>query len=499
MFDKIPERNPESWSSIISASTRSGDFLQALHLFGEMMEAGTWPHEFSLASLLKASAGLRDVNIGRQLHGWCLRTGFSLEPGVRTSLITMYSNCGFLDDAMRVFGEIQLSLLDDVPTWNSMIAAYVFHGRWSECFELFWNMLSGGTVSPNEYTYASMINACASLSAVDHGKVIHGMIIKDGLFDQTTMGNSLITFYSKCGALDEANRMFEMITWKNIVSWNAIVTGHEQNDCSRKSVELFRRLVMLETRLKPNHITFLSVLNAVTSLSELKKGREIHAQTIRLGLVNSTSIANSLITMYSKCKEVEKARLVFERVPRKDIISWNSLFTGFVRSEHFEDCLKVFKRMQMSGIRPDDHSFTIVLGAASSLPDMSKCLRWGKEFHNHLLRHTSRAAGVATYNSILTVYAKCNRLDYSEKIFMGMRKRDSYSWNAMMDGYSINGDHNAAISLFTEMLEQYLQPDHLSFSILLTACGRSASIETVILDAKEYMREREAIKICETK
>ncbi|XP_058080676.1 pentatricopeptide repeat-containing protein At3g49170, chloroplastic-like [Magnolia sinica] len=478
MFDKMPERNAISWSSIIAANTRSGNFQQAFHLFDEMMEAGTCPNEFALGSLLKASAGLRDVCIGRQLHGWCLRIGFVSDAGVRTSLITMYSSCGFLDDAALVFREIPLSSLDDVPTWNSMIAAYVFNGCWSECFQLFSDMLWMGLVAPTERTYASMINACGSVRALDHGKTIHGKIVKDGLLNMTTMGNSLITFYSKCWTLDDANKMFKTIPSKNIVSWNAIVAAHEQNDDEKSAIDLFHRLLRLESCAKPNRITFLSVLSAVSSVSGLKHGREIHAQMIKMELEDNTSIANSLITMYSKCGEATKARRVFERLPCRDIVSWNSMLAGFVQNEQLENCLELFTRMPLSGYEPDDHSFTIALGAVSSHPSMSKCWRWGREIHGHVIRQSSHAVvGTSTYNSILTMYAKCNKVADAEKIFKGINKRDSYSWNAMMDGYSINGNYNDVILLFIDMLEQSLQYDHLSFSILLTACGRSASIQ----------------------
>ncbi|RWR78040.1 Pentatricopeptide repeat [Cinnamomum micranthum f. kanehirae] len=477
LFDRMPERNAISWSSMISANTRCGNFLIAFDLFGEMMEEGSSPNEFALGSLIKASACLMDVFTGRQLHGWSIRTGFASDAGVRTSIITMYSNCGFLDDARRVFDEVSISSQCDTPTWNSMISAYISYRRWSESFRLFEVMLWTGVASPTEPTYASMINACGSVGALEYGKIIHGKIIKDELPNMTRIENSLVTFYSKCGNLEDANRMFEAISWKNVVSWNAIVSGHEQNGDKEDAINLFRRLLEPESNVKPNRITFLSVLSAISAVSDLKHSGEAHAYVTRLGLDHDTSIGNSLITMYAKCGELQKARLVFEKLLHRDIVSWNSMLAGYSQNEEFGNCFELFMKMQVLGIEPDDHSITIILGALSSNPSASTCKR-GREIHGYLLRRDATdAVGVSTYNAILTMYAKCNRLMDAKRIFEGMHERDSYSWNAMMDGFSINGDYDNAVLIFLEMLEEGVQSDHLGLSILLTACGRLASLQ----------------------
>lgn len=477
LFDTMPERNAISWSSIIAANTRCRNFLVAFDLFGEMMEEGSSPNEFALGSLVKASASLMDVFAGKQLHGWSIRTGFASDAGVRTSIITMYSSCGFLDDARLVFDEVSMSSQYDTPTWNSIISAYVSYRCWGESFGLFSDMLWTGLASPTEPTYASMINACGVVGTLEHGKIIHGKIIKDRLPDMTRIDNSLVTFYAKCGNLEDANKMFETLSQKNVVSWNAIISGHEQNGDNKVAINLFRRLLESDSFVKPNRITFLCVLSAISAVSDLKNGGEVHAHIIRLGIEHDTSIGNSLVTMYAKCGEVEKARLVFERLLHRDIVSWNSMLAGYSQNEKFENCFELFVEMPLSGIEPDDHSITIILGALSSNTSGSKCRR-GREIHGYVLRRDATAAmGVSTFNAILTMYAKCNRLVDAERIFKGMRERDSYSWNAMMDGFSINEDYDNAILLFLEMLEEGLQSDHLGLSILLTACGRLASLQ----------------------
>ncbi|KAF8410132.1 hypothetical protein HHK36_002654 [Tetracentron sinense] len=477
LFDNMPNRDEVSWSTIIAAYTRSGNFWKSFNLLEIMAEEGLRPNEFALGSLLKASSSMREIFVGRQLHGWSIRAGFGLEAGVRTSLITMYSNCGLLSDARRVFDEVPISSLDDVPSWNSIIAAYGLHRCWIETFRLFGDMISTGLVAPTEPTYTSMVNACSSAGAGKYGEIIHGRIIKDGLLDVTNMGNSLITFYGKCGNLEDANKLFNKTYRKNVVSWNAIIAANEQNDEYEIAIGLFCRMLRFGPPVKPNRITFLSVLSAVSGVSALKHGREIHAHIIRSGLELDTSIANSLITMYSKCKEVSKARIVFERLPFKDVVTWNSMLSGYEKNEQQEYCFELFRKMQLSGCEPDAYSFTVILGAASSDSSGFEYFRGGGEIHGYVLRRTAPGGlGVSISNAIITMYAKFNRVADAEKIFKGLKKKDSYSWNAMMDGYSVNDQPEDAIMIFLDVQKEGLPSDHLAFSILLTACGRLVSL-----------------------
>ncbi|KAI3967022.1 hypothetical protein MKW92_038403 [Papaver armeniacum] len=422
LFDEMPQRNEVSWAAIISGYTRSGDYLKAFDLLDEMWKEGLRPDEFAMGSLIKASSGLKDVCIGRQLHGWWIRSGYGIDVYVETSLVTMYANCGCLADARRVFDGVSISCLNDGPLWNSIIAAYMAE------------------------------------------------------FDDTVMGNSLVTFYAKCGMLQDANRVFKRIRTKSVVSWNSIIAGNEQNGEEEAAVDLFRRMIELGHSLQANRITFLGVLSSVSKVSALNLGKGIHARLIKSFLEPETSISNSLITMYSKCKEVGKAGLVFNRLPFKDMVTWNSMITGFDQNEQPEKCLELFKKMLLLGVKPDDHTYTAILAAVSSLPSEFRYVKLGKEIHGYILRRAV-LNGVTTFtsNAILTMYAKSNRIENAEKVFKGMSEKDNYSWNAMMDGYSMNGRPEDSIKIFLDKHEENLPFDYLTFSIILTACGRSVS------------------------
>ncbi|KAK1293334.1 Pentatricopeptide repeat-containing protein [Acorus calamus] len=185
---------------------------------------------------------------------------------------------------------------------------------------------------------------------------------------------------------------------------------------------------------------------------------------VRSGLDLDTSIANSLITMYGKCGKTDDARLVFDGLLHRDVISWNSMLAGYEQNKQIDFCFNLPREMQLSGFKPDNHSLTIIASAASSSnPAKPTYKRLCREIHCYALR---RGATESCYtgNAIIAMYANNNRLQDAEKIFKRMCIKDSYTWNAMMDGYSTNGFFNESMTLFIDMHKQGLQSDHLAFS-----------------------------------
>ncbi|THU70484.1 hypothetical protein C4D60_Mb08t25500 [Musa balbisiana] len=469
-----------SSSSLILHKTMRGEFSQSFQLFRELLASGWTPDEFALGSLLKASSTLSDCCLGEQLHAKSIRAGLASERGVRTSLVAMYSANGLLGEARHVFDEVPLAEEVDVPTWNSVISAYAFHGYYDECLLLFGAMLGAAQLTPTDATYAIVISACSASKEVRIGKAIHAMIQKYQMLDEIKMHNSLISMYAKWGHLEEAQKVFEAMAARDVVSWNAIISGLEQHGECENALAFLRRLAGLKPPpvVQPNRITFLSALSAIATISGLKLGKEVHARLIRSNLDGETSTGNSLITMYGKCGEVATGRLTFERLPSRDVISWNSMLSGYAQNSQLGSCYELFKAMQLSGSRPDFRTMTILLCAMSPGSVSSSSCRLGREIHGYLVRRAAvKSLPVSVYNGIVTMYFKCDRVGDAEKVFKGMSERDSHTWNSMIDGCLTNERCRDATMLFVEMHTQGFQPDHSTFSIILTVCSRLVSVE----------------------
>ncbi|KAK6938627.1 E motif [Dillenia turbinata] len=473
MFDEMSDRNEPLCSSLILSHVNSGNFSQAFSPFEMMIREGIRPNGLASGGLLKASSYLNDFSLGRQLHGWYIRAGFGLDVEIRMSLLAMYSNFGMLDEARRVFDETPICALNNASFWILMINSYVLHRCWSEVIRMFGEMLSVGLVGPREFV--TVVNACGSSGEEKGGRVIHGMIIKDRLTDVTHVMNSLVTFYARCGNLEDANKLFKTISRKDTVSWNSIIAANEQNGDEGSALEHFREMLRVGPELRPSRVTFLSVLSAVCGVSDLKLGREVHAQILHIGLEADTSIANSLITMYAKYGEMDKSRAIFENLVVKDLITWNSMLAGFEQNGQQESCFEFIRRMLSVGNRPDTHSLTIAISAVSLSPCRLSFLRTGKEIHGYVLKRANLTS-VPIHNAMITMYGKYNQVEHAEKIFVRMGNRDSCSWNAMMDCYLTNSHVGETQMIFLDIFKERMSLDHLSFSIILTSCSRLASL-----------------------
>lgn len=243
----------------------------------------------------------------------------------------------------------------------------------------------------------------------------------------------------------------------------------------------FYRLTTLEAqiKIKPNRITFLSLLSSIAIIPALRLGKEVHACLIRSGLDQETSIGNSLIVMNGKRGEAGKGWNIFQRLPCCDVFSWNSMLSGYAQNNDLISCYELFKEMQISGLEPDLHTLTILLCALSPDSLLPGSCRLGREIHGYVLR--SEAALPLTrsvYNAMITMYSKYGRFADAEKIFKGMSDLDSYTWNSMIEGYMINDFFHDAVKLFVEMQRQGFQPDHSTFSIILTVRSKLVSIES---------------------
>ncbi|XP_017701144.3 pentatricopeptide repeat-containing protein At3g24000, mitochondrial-like isoform X1 [Phoenix dactylifera] len=469
-FDKMPDQQHScasfSSTSLILAHTKRGDFSRAFELFTKMSRSGWTPDEFALGSLLKASYGLSDVSLGEQLHAKSIRAGLASEPGVRTSLITMYSSTDLLEEARQVFDEVPPVHEADVPTWNSILSAYVFHGWYMECFLLFAAMLELAQLNPTDATYAIMIHACTSSKEVGIGKALHAMIVKDQILDKIKMHNSLITMYAKSGLLEDAKKVFKAMDRTNVVSWNAMISGLEQNGECESAIELFRRLAGFEGQVlvRPNRITFLSMLNAISTALAFNLGREVHAKMIRSGLEFETSIGNSLITMYGKFGQVVKGRLVFERLSSRDVVTWNSMLAGYAQNDQFKSCCVLFREMQSQ--------------ACSGLAS----IELGKQLHAFTIKHRLHHCNSQTFllsinNALISMYSKCGSISDAEKVFKRIARKDVFSWTSMITGYAHHGMASESLQLFRRMTRDGVRPNSVTFLGLFSACAHAGLVK----------------------
>eukprot|EP01018_Ginkgo_biloba_P037564 Gb_08772 [translate_table: standard] len=359
VFDKICERDVISWTAMITCHIQNGHFDEALKLLREMQLEGMKPNSATIVNILSACAGFDSLKHGKEIYAYVIRLGYESDVVVGSALVNMFSKCSGIDYARRHFDKMTQR---NVISWNAMIAGYSQSGHCNEALKLFYKMELAG-LKPDSHTIASALLACGNLAALHQGKQIHDYVIKSELESVVFVVNALVSMYSKCNCVEDACRMFDKISQRDVISWNAMIAGYAQNGHCDEALKLFRQMVL--AGVKPDLVTITSVLPACARLAALRKGKEIHVYIIRSESELNVFVSNALIDMYAKCGSIDNAHRVFDQMFERDVISWNAMIAGYGMHGYGEDALALFCQMQEEGIKPSDVTFTALLSACS--------------------------------------------------------------------------------------------------------------------------------------
>jgi pentatricopeptide repeat protein len=274
-----------------------------------------------------------------------------------------------MEDAWNVFKNMPSQ---DVVTWTIMILGHVKCRQRQKALELF-RQMQQENVRPNTVTFVGVLNACASIVALEEGRCAHEQIIECGWDSDVFVGSSLVDMYAKCGSIEDAQRVFNKMPSHDVVAWNSMILGHVKCGQGQKALELFQQ--MNKEGVQPDSVTFVGVLNACASIVALEEGRCVHQQIIESGWDSNVFVGNSLVDMYAKCGSMEDAQTVFNKMPSHDVISWNAVLGGCAMHGHGNEALKLFEQICEEGVKPDDITFVCLLSACShaGLVDEGMC------------------------------------------------------------------------------------------------------------------------------
>ncbi|KAI3452074.1 hypothetical protein Pfo_008739 [Paulownia fortunei] len=468
LFDKMPHRNVVSYNALISAYSRSPHHAHlAYRLFDQLENESLSPNGLTITSLLQASAALGDLVVGSSLHARCVKIGLLDNVRVQTSLLGMYSNCGDVDCAKKVF----FHMMDkDVIAWNSIISGYVKNGKILESLELFQVMLRDG-VNPTQFTYSLVLNACAKLEDYDHGKLVHAQVLLSGTYIDLPLQNSLLDMYCSCGDTYAAFNVFLRIYNPDLVSWNSMIGGYSENGDGEKAMGMLVQLMRV-CPLKPDEYTLAAVISGTGGFPACDYGKPLHAQTEKTGLARSVYIGSTLISMYFSNDDSLSSQKIFNSFLHKDAVLWTDMISGHVRIGESESALNFFHEMSMEGCNLDSFTLSSALSACADLVT----LRQGEMIHC-LAMKTGNDAEVCVHSSLVDMYAKNGELKAATYTFCCLPKCDLMCWNSMLTGYGHHGKAKEAFQFFFKMLKHGLRPDPVTLLSLLAACNHCGLVD----------------------
>ncbi|CAN1305803.1 Putative pentatricopeptide repeat-containing protein At3g23330 [Linum perenne] len=380
-------------------------------------------------------------------------------------------NSGKVEHAPRVFDEIP-QRPRGVIQWNNLIRSYAWNGPFEKSVDLYYEMLDCG-ITPNKYTFPFVLKACSALQAVEEGRAIHAHAKRVHLDSDVYVSTALVDTYLKCGCVSEAMEVFDGMPSRDVVAWNSMISGFCLRGGGGDYNEVIRLFVKMQEDVSPNSSTIVGILPVVAQAKALRHGKGcLHCYIVKTGSVFEMMVGNTLLSMYAKCGVIDDASRFFDEMLLKDAVTYAAIISGYVQNGYAEEALRMFYKLQRSGIDPDMATMTGILPACSHLA----ALQHGYCSHSYAIVHGFTASTIVC-NALIDMYAKCGKINTARKVFDTMKKRDVISWNSMIDAYGIHGLGKDALSLFEEMQVQGIGPDDVTFICLLSACGHSGLVD----------------------
>jgi len=423
---------------------------------------GVKADKYTFATMLSLCS-LELLNYGRHVHSVVIKSGILGWTSVVNSLITLYFKCGCVVDACDVFEEAEEGGKCDYVTYNAMIDGFANEERSEDAFLMFRDMQKG-CYGPTEVTFVSVMSSCSCLRA---GCQAQAQAIKMGLVGCVAVNNAMMTMYSGFGEVYEVRDIFERMEERDVVSWNIMVSTLLQENLEEEAI--FSYLKMRREGFEPDEFTYGSLLVATDSLQVVEM---IHSLLCKGGLVK-IEVLNVLVSAYCRHGKIKCAYHIFSGVPYKNLISWNSIISGFLMNGHPLQGLEQFSALLRAQIKPNAYSLSLVLSICSSMSAMSH----GKQVHCYILRH-GFSSEVSLGNALVTMYAKCGSLDWALRVFDAMVERDTISWNAIISAYAQHGQGKEAVSCFEAMqTTSGIKPDQATFTSVLSACSHAGLVD----------------------
>ncbi|KAI6671552.1 hypothetical protein NL676_006437 [Syzygium grande] len=305
----------------------------------------------------------------KRIHAQILIGGFEQNPFLAAKLVGAYGGRGApnMGDARKVFDKLSER---DVFLWNVMIRGYANSGPFEEALNVYCHMRLS-CVSANRYTFPFVLKACGAMKCTKRGKVIHAHVVKLAFDLDLYVGNALLAFYAKCGAIEMSRVVFGEILRKDIVSWNSMVSGYSSNGYAGEAIKLFRAMVH-EHNFVPDDATLVGILPACAQAAAIHLGFWIHAYIMKSGMEVNAFLASGLISIYGNCGHVKIARDVFDQVCDKNIVVWNAMIRCYGMHGHSDEALDMFSKVIELGLCPDGLMFLCVLSTCSHAGLISK-------------------------------------------------------------------------------------------------------------------------------
>lgn len=434
LFERMPERNVVTWTAMIDGHMKMGCYEVGFGLFLRMRKEGfVKVNPMTLTVMFEACSEFGEYKEGIQMHGLVSRMGFEFDVFLGNAIIIMYCRFSFVVEARKIFDMMNRK---DVVSWNALIAGYVQNDE------------------------------------VEEGYVLFEKTQQKDVISWTTM----ITGFSNKGKMGKSIELFRMMPKQDDIAWTAVISGFVGNGEYEEAIYWF--IEMLRKVVRPNPLTLSSVLSASAGLATLNQGLQIHTLVLKMGMEFDLSIQNSLVSMYTKCGNVADGHQIFTSINSPNIVSFNSMITGFAQNGFGEEALELFHKMLNEGQKPNKITFLGVLSACTHVG----LLEQGWNYFKSMKSLYQIEPGPHHYACIVDLLGRAGFLDDAIDLIRSMPcEPHSGVWGALLGASRIHLRLDVAKLAAQQIFK--LEPDNAApyavLSFLYSSAGRNRDSEQV--------------------
>jgi pentatricopeptide repeat protein len=392
-----------------------------------MLEQGIMPDNITYVGIFGGCEISQDIGEALRFHAGfsSIRVVLEADVAVRIALVNLYGKCGRLAEAR--------SLFDMIPkhspvSWNAMISVYAQQGEFEESLSLVMSMLQGSPVF-DEALLITALGVCANSPFHVHGRLIHGLVVKLGYDVSTEVGTAIIDMYGKFGNLEEARSCFLRLNVHNVMEWNAFIGAYIRNGCYTEAIELFH--TMQEDNVRLDTVTFVTILGAFSGSLEPAGSRltALHGIIVGHGFEPTVDTGTALISMYGKNGNLERACIMFAKLPTRCLISWNSMMTAFAQHGLGQEVFRLFIQMLGEGLQPDGVTMLVVLSACSHMG----LIKESQRFFTSMLCHYESEPKLEHFGCLVDLYGRLGKVDEAKRLIYGMHLEDHvFFWQILL-------------------------------------------------------------------
>ncbi|XP_078440460.1 pentatricopeptide repeat-containing protein At5g52850, chloroplastic-like [Wolffia australiana] len=397
----------------------------------------------------------RALKEGITFHSPLIKLNLLYNLTINNNLLSLYCKSGSLANARNLFDEL---FQRDVVSWTAMISAHAKSGREEDAIDIFEEMISTGSASPNEFTFSSVLSSCSSSSRT--GLRSHAQIVKLGFQSNNVLLGALLNFYGKLGMIEETIKVFSEVEERDIVSWTIMISSLLDAGKWADAHKLFSSMAAL--KITPNEFTFSRLITA-SSNSSPRIGELVHSRVISSGVELTLVLKTALVDMYSKFGRMGDAQKAFDQSAETDPTLWTALISGYLQNSDFDQAIVKFREMGLTGVPPASFTYSSVLSACSSLPSPEL----GLQLHSRVIKSGS-CSDASVGNALMDMYAKCFTGGITpELIFSEIDRPNVISWTVLIN--SLFHDHRLeeAESALTDMQLAGVRPNSFTITAVL--------------------------------